>query len=464
MAEILSKVHVKWKKMREACGIFGIYGNSEAARITFFGLYSLQHRGQESAGIAVADGRKIRLEKGMGLISQVFSEEKIKNLKGHLAIGHNRYSTTGSSQLINAQPFFFQSDLWSFTVAHNGNLSNTKFLRRWLSKDGVNFTSSSDSEVIGHVILKSEGKTLEDKIVKGISVLEGAFSLLILAKDKLFAIRDPFGIRPLVLGKFHSSWVVASETCAFATIGANFKRNIHPGEVVRFDKDGLKTIHHDGREPSAFCIFEYIYFSRPDSFINGKLGYLTRLQAGQELAKEHPVAADLVISVPDSGTSAALGFSQESKIPFLEGLIKNRYLGRTFIQPEQELRKLGVKLKFNPLPEILKGKKVILIDDSIVRGTTTAGVVKLLKKFGAKEVHLRIASPPLISPCFLGIDIERYRELVAHGRTIEQIRHKLGADSLGYLSLNGLKKAIGEVNCGFCDGCFTGSYPVKIKN
>jgi len=451
--------------MKEACGVFGIYGEPEAARITFFGLYSLQHRGQESAGIAVADGKKISLEKGMGLISQVFSEEKIRDLKGYLAIGHNRYSTTGSSLLNNAQPFLFQSNLWSFAIAHNGNLSNTKVLKRQLSKEGVNFFSSADSEVIGHLILKSKGKTFEEKLLKGVALLEGAFSLLILTKDKLYAIRDPFGVRPLTLGKFRSSWVVASETCAFATIGANFKRDIRPGEVLRIDKNGLRTIAHNGKDPDAFCIFEYIYFSRPDSFINGRLVYLTRLRAGQQLAKECPApGADLVIAVPDSGTSAALGFSQGSKIPFLEGLIKNRYLGRTFIQPGQGLRRLGVKLKFNPLPEMLKGKKIVLVDDSIVRGTTTAGVVKMLKKFGAKEVHLRVASPPLIAPCFLGIDIERYKELVAHGRSLEQIRQKLGADSLGYLSLEGLKKAIGKFNGGFCDGCFTGRYPVEIKS
>jgi len=409
------------KFVKEACGVFGILGYPESARITFFGLYSLQHRGQESAGIAASDGKKIRIERGMGLISQVFTEEKIKSLKGHLAIGHNRYSTTGSSLIANAQPFLFQSDLWSFAVAHNGNLSNTKFLRKQLSRDGVNFTSGSDSEVIGHVILRSKGRSFEDKLIKGTALLEGAFSLLILTKDKIYAIRDPLGIRPLVLGKFRSSWVVASETCAFSTIGAAYKRDIRPGEILRIDKKGLKTVVHNGKNPSAFCIFEYIYFSRPDSFINGRLGYLTRLQAGQELAKEHPATgADLVISIPDSGTSSALGFSQESKIPFLEGLIKNRYLGRTFIQPEQELRKLGVKLKFNPLPEILKGKKIVLIDDSIVRGTTTAGVVKMLKKFGAKEVHLRISSPPIISPCFLGIDIERYRELIAHGKSVDK--------------------------------------------
>lgn len=451
--------------MKEACGVFGIYGESEAARITFFGLYSLQHRGQESAGIAVADGKKISLEKGMGLISQVFSEERIRDLKGYLAIGHNRYSTTGSSLLNNAQPFLFQSNLWSFAIAHNGNLSNTKVLKKQLSKEGVNFFSSADSEVIGHLILKSKGKTFEEKLLKGVALLEGAFSLLILTKDKLYAIRDPFGVRPLTLGKFRSSWVVASETCAFATIGANFKRDIRPGEVLRIDKNGLRTIAHNGKDPDAFCIFEYIYFSRPDSFINGRLVYLTRLRAGQQLAKECPApGADLVIAVPDSGTSAALGFSQGSKIPFLEGLIKNRYLGRTFIQPGQGLRRLGVKLKFNPLPEMLKGKKIVLVDDSIVRGTTTAGVVKMLKKFGAKEVHLRVASPPLIAPCFLGIDIERYKELVAHGRSLEQIRQKLGADSLGYLSLEGLKKAIGKFNGGFCDGCFTGRYPVEIKS
>jgi len=449
--------------MKEACGVFGVYDNSEVARITFFGLYSLQHRGQESAGIVVSDGKKIYAEKGMGLISQVFSEEKIQKLKGFAAIGHNRYSTTGSSDFANTQPFLFQSDLWSFAVAHNGNLSNTKQLRRQLSKEGVNFISSSDSEIIGHLILKSKGKSFEDKLLKGISRLEGAFSFLVLCKDKIYAIRDPFGIRPLVLGKLNSSWVVASETCAFSTIGAKFKRDVEPGEIIKIEKKGLKTIGHNGGQPSAFCIFEYIYFSRPDSFLNGRLVYSTRLQAGRKLAQEHPVSADLVIAVPDSGTSAALGFSKESKIPFLEGLIKNRYLGRTFIQPEQRLRKQGVELKFNPLPEILRGKKIVLVDDSIVRGTTTAGVVKMLKKFGAKEVHLRIGSPPLVSRCFLGIDIKRYRELIAHGRSLEQVRKKLGADSIGYLSLSGLKKSIGKVDFGFCEGCFTGKYPVSVK-
>jgi len=330
--------------VREACGVFGIYNHKQASRISFFGLYSLQHRGQESAGIAVSDKKTIKLTKGMGLISQVFSEEKIKNLSGLIAIGHNRYSTTGSSSLANAQPFVFTSYFWNFALAHNGNLTNTEQLKRELSKDGISFTSTSDSEIIGHLILKTKGKNLEEKIIKAIDKLKGAFSILILTKNRLYAIRDPLGIRPLVLGKFSSSWVIASETCAFSTIGAKFKRDIRPGEILKIDKNGPKKIAHNGINPSAFCIFEYIYFSRPDSVINGKLGYTARLRAGQQLAKEHPVAADLVIAVPDSGTSAALGFAQQSNIPFLEGLIKNRYLGRTFIQPDQKLRKLGVKL------------------------------------------------------------------------------------------------------------------------
>jgi len=446
--------------VKEACGVFGIYNHKQAARITFFGLYSLQHRGQESAGIAASNKKGIDLVKGMGLISQVFSEEKIKRLKGSATIGHNRYSTRGSSDIVNAQPFVFKSYFWNFALAHNGNLSNTKELKKELSRSGICFNSTSDSEVIGHLILKTKGKNLEEKIIKAVKRLKGAFSILVLTKNKLYAVRDPLGIRPLVLGKLNSSWVVASETCAFLTIGADYKRDIRPGEILRIDKNGCVKIGRNGIKPSAFCIFEYIYFSRPDSIINGKLGYTVRLKAGQQLAKEHPVSADLVISVPDSGTSAALGFAQESNIPFLEGLIKNRYLGRTFIQPNQELRELGVKLKFNPLPEILKNKRVIVVDDSIVRGTTTAGLVKLLKKFGAKEVHLRVASPPLIAPCFLGIDIEKYKELIAHKRTVEQIRKKLNADSLGYLSLKGLKKAIGKVDFGFCDGCFTGKYPL----
>lgn len=450
--------------MRESCGIFGIFGpGKDVARITYFGLYALQHRGQESSGIAVSAGKTINLYKRMGLVSQVFNERIISGLKGKIAIGHNRYGTTGSSSLTNAQPLVLHTHLGHFALAHNGNLANTQALKRKLFSRRESFTTTSDSEVIAKVIAEEKGDSWEQKISRAIKKLSGAYSLVIMTANKLFAVRDQFGIRPLVWGKINSSFVIASESAALTNLGINNFEEVKPGEIIRFDGAGLKVIDHFKSKKTAFCIFEYIYFARADSVLNGKTVYLARVNAGRILAQEHPVKADLVISVPDSGTSAAIGFAQQSSTPFIEGLIKSRYIGRTFIQPEGKLRQLGIRLKFNPIEEIINKKDIVVVDDSIVRGTTTAGIIKILKKGGARKIHLRIASPPFIGRCFLGVDIERYKELIANNRTLVQIRKKIGCDSLGYLSIKGLKKAIGKIDYDFCTGCFTKDYPVSYQ-
>ena len=452
-----------WKeKITEKCGVFGIFSQKEeVARLTFFGLLALQHRGEESAGIATSNGKKIFIYRGMGLVNQVFTEEKIKKLKGFIAIGHNRYSTEGLSDIKNAQPLVFSSGVGDFALAYNGNLANFESLKKELFKNGHCLVSTGDTEIIARIIALARGKSFKEKIINGIKRLRGAFALLILTKNYLYAIRDRWGVRPLVLGKINNKgWVVASESAAIRAIGGKAIRELKPGEFLEISKKGVNVFQQIKEKKTGFCIFEYVYFARPDSIMNGQLVHLARLNAGKILAKEKPAKADLVISVPDSGTSAALGFSEESKIPFGEGLIKNRYVGRTFIQPGQRIRKLGVKIKFSPLSKILQGKRIVLVDDSIVRGTTTAKIIRLLKKAGAKEVHLRIASPPFKNICYLGIDVKRYKELIARKMDIEQIRKKLKADSLGYLSLEGLKKAIGKVRCNFCTGCFDGNYPV----
>lgn len=398
----------------------------------------------------------------MGLANQVFTEEKIKKLKGYIAIGHNRYSTEGLSDIKNAQPQAFSSKKGDFALAYNGNLANFKELRNELLKNGHCLVSSGDTEIIARKISSSQGKSLKEKIINGIKSLRGAFALLILTKNCLYGIRDQWGIRPLVLGKINKGgFLLASETAAIQAVGGKVLREVKPGEILEISRGKIKTLQRIYSKKTGFCIFEYVYFARPDSIINDKLVHQTRINAGKILAKEKPVDADLVISVPDSGTSAALGFSEESKIPFAEGLIKNRYVGRTFIQPGQRIRNLGVKIKFSPLAEVLRGKRVVLVDDSIVRGTTIGKIIELLKKAGTKEVHLRIASPPFKNVCYLGIDVKKYRELIANKYEVEEIRKKLGAKSLGYLSLPGLKKAIGNIKGKFCTGCFDGKYPVE---
>jgi amidophosphoribosyltransferase len=446
---------------REHCGVFGVYlPGAEVARTVFFGLYALQHRGQESAGIAVSDGRSIRMHKAMGLVSQVFTEENLGPLQGYIGIGHNRYSTTGSSRLINAQPFLLESYLGPVAVAHNGNLINVNNLRRGLLRRGVGLTTTCDSEVITQLIAGGTGDNWTERISSFMMQADGAYSLVILTRDALFGVRDPHGFRPLCLGSTQDGWVIASESCALATVGATYEREIEPGELVRIDKDGLTSIQVRHREEDSLCIFELIYFARPDSILSGQLIHSVRYRLGQQLAREHPVDADVVIGVPDSATAHAIGYAHASGIPYNEGLIKNRYIGRTFIQPDDRLRRAGIALKMNPLPDNLRGKRVVAVDDSIVRGNTTGPVVDLLRRAGAKEVHVRICSPPLRHPCFMGVDMATYDELIAHRLTVDEIRQHIHADSLAYLSEEGMIAATGRGPGHFCEACFTGRYPV----
>ncbi|MBE0415514.1 MAG: amidophosphoribosyltransferase, partial [Dehalococcoidia bacterium] len=400
--------------MKECCALFGVYAPGEdVARLTFFGLYTLQHRGQESSGIATADGERIHVYTKMGLVSQVFNEEVLSRLWGNIAIGHNRYSTTGSSRPANAQPIVVEGPSGRIALGHNGNIVNVQELRRKLEEQGYNFATSTDSEVIAYLILSSTGKTWVDRIGNAMKKLVGAYSLVLMTEDALFGVRDPLGVRPLCLGRLDGGWVLASESCALDHIGARFLREIEPGEVVAIDAAGVRSHKGEDTGKRGLCIFEYIYFARPDSMLQGRRLYLARQAMGARLAQEYPVEADLVIGIPDSATAASVGYSRASGIPFSEGLLKNRYVGRTFIEPDQRIRELGVKLKFNPLPEILEGKRVVLIDDSIVRGTTTPRVVDLLKRAGAKEVHMRVCAPPIRYPCFFGVDMATRWELIA---------------------------------------------------
>jgi amidophosphoribosyltransferase len=459
---------------REACGVFGIYApGRDVARLTFFALYALQHRGQESAGIATSDGRGAHIHKSMGLVSQVFTEENLRPLVGYLAIGHNRYSTTGSSVLRNAQPYLIETLHGPLGVGHNGNLTNALILRRKLLERGVGLSSTSDSEVITQMLAGMPGPAWEPRIAAFMAEAEGAYSLTILTRDAVFGVRDPWGLRPLVIGRFPGGdgWCIASESCALSTIGAEYVREVAPGEIVRLDANGLTATQGRAPEQRSLCIFEFIYFARPDSLLDDQVVHRVRVRLGRELAREQPADADLVIGVPDSATPAAVGYAEESGIPFGEGLIKNRYIGRTFIQPDEGLRRLGVALKFNPLPSNLKGKRVVLVDDSIVRGNTSGPLVRLLRDGGAREVHMRITSPPIRHPCFMGVDMATYNELIAHRLTVEEIRQHLGCDSLGYLSLDGLERAVSEevgngtgpIGRGYCTACFSGSYPIRLE-
>ncbi len=450
--------------MREACGVFGIYAPDEdIARLTYFALFALQHRGQESAGIAVSDGKRIQVYARMGLVSQVFNEESLSQLTGYIGIGHNRYSTTGSSRICNAQPLLVGSGENMIAVAHNGNITNSEPLFKELSEKGYTFNTTTDSETISNLILASTEKEWHARIRQAMHRLQGAYSLTIMTKDTLFGVRDPLGVRPLCLGKLgDNNWVLASESCALDHIGASFVREIEPGEIVAIDKNGIKSYREDSNK-RAMCIFEYIYFARPDSVINNRLLYDTRRAMGAGLAEEYPVEADLVIGVPDSATPAGVGYSAQSGIPLGMGLVKNRYMGRTFIEPDQRIRDLGVKLKFNPMRPLLEGKRIVLVDDSIVRGTTTPQVIKLLRKSGAKEVHMRVCAPPIRFPCFMGVDMATQRELIAARKSIPEICEYISADSLGYLSVPGLIKAVGLPKSNFCLACFTGDYPMPVQ-
>ena len=449
--------------LHESCGVFGIYAPGEdVARLTFFALFALQHRGQESAGIATTDGKKLQIYAKMGLVSQVFDEDSLSQLSGNIAIGHTRYSTRGSSRIANVQPIMVGKDSNAIAVAHNGNIINAEHLHKELSGQGYNFRTSTDTEVIANLILSSPEKDLVDKIRYAMRRLQGAYSLTIMTNHTLLGVRDPLGVRPLCLGTMNGGWVIASESCALDHIGANFVREIEPGEIVVITENGVDSYQEEVVR-RATCIFEYIYFARPDSVINGRLIYPARQAMGGGLAEEHPVDADLVMGVPDSATAAGIGYSHRSNVPLGEGLLKNRYVGRTFIEPDQRIRDLGVKLKFNPLPQMLAGKRLVVVDDSIVRGTTTPQVVKLLRKAGVSEVHMRICAPPIRYPCFFGVDMATRWELIAAQKTIPEIRDFIGADSLGYLSLEGLVKAVALPRDNFCMACFTGDYPIPVQ-
>jgi amidophosphoribosyltransferase len=449
--------------LHESCGVFGVYAPGEdVARLTFFALFALQHRGQESAGIATTDGKQLQVYAKMGLVSQVFDEHSLTHLTGDVAIGHNRYSTRGSSRITNAQPVIVGEGENALAIAHNGNIVNAEHLHQELSALGYTFNTSTDTEVIANLILSSPEKSWVDKIKYAMHRLQGAYSLTLMTNHTLYAVRDPFGVRPLCLGAIDGGWVIASESCALDHIGARFIREIEPGEIVAISEKGIDSYQEEVSR-KAICIFEYIYFARPDSVINGRLLYLARLAMGEGLAEEHKVDADLVMGVPDSATAAGIGYARYSGIPLAEGLLKNRYVGRTFIEPDQRIRDLGVKLKFNPLPQMLDGKRVVVIDDSIVRGTTTPKVVGLLRRAGAKEVHMRICAPPIRYPCFFGVDMATRAELIAAHKTVPEVRDFIGADSLGYLSIDGLIKAVALPKDIFCLACFTGDYPIPVQ-
>ena len=450
----------------EECGVIGVFTpEGEASRLAFFGLFALQHRGQESAGIAAANGENVVVHADMGLVTQIFREPDFYPLVGDMAIGHTRYSTSGSSELCNAQPLLVEGEHGQLAVANNGNIINALHLKEQLQDEwNCSFTSTTDTEVIAQMLAHAVGATWEERVFQCMRQLEGAYSIVIQTKDTMIAARDPLGIRPLCLGKLNGGWIVASESCALDHLGAEYLREVDPGEVIIVDSNGLHTATWSGRTGRrALCVFELIYFARPDSIMDGQLVHSARQQLGAQLAKEHPVEADLVIGIPDSSTAAAVGYAQESGIPYSEGLIKNRYVGRTFIEPEQRLRDLGVRQKFNPLVEVIQGKRLVVVDDSIVRGTTTPHVVNLLRKGGAKEVHMRVCAPPIKHPCFMGVDMASRDELLAANNTLEQIREIVGADSLGYLTVEGLMKVVGGTNGGFCNACFTGNYPVPIQ-
>ena len=456
---------------REACGIVGAYlpasTGMEAAQVAFYGLFALQHRGQESAGIAVGDGRTLRSYTNLGLVSQAFRQEDLDRLPGHVAVGHTRYSTTGSNSPLNAQPIRSTSPSIEIALGHNGNVINAVAQRdKLLEETGAAFTTTTDSEVIAHMLAWSPEQTWEGRAAHLHHRLEGAYSLVIATKDTLVAMRDPHGVRPLCLGRYGAGWVVASESAALDHVGAQFLREIDAGETVVIDRSGLRSIpceQPDARR--AHCVFEPIYFARPDSVLEGRLAHASRERMGQMLARRYPVDADIVIPVPDSGTPAAVGYAKESGVPLEFGLIKNRYVGRTFIEPTQHFRELGVRNKFNPLPEILAGKRVVLVDDSIVRGTTTPRVVGLLRSGGAREVHLRVCAPPIRHPCHFGVDMALESEFIASGRTVDEVRDAVGADSLAYLTVEQLHESIGgdPSGAGYCNACFTGRYPIPVQ-
>jgi amidophosphoribosyltransferase len=449
-------------KFREECGVFGIWGHPEASNMAYLGLYGLQHRGQESAGIVSSDGQNLYLHKEMGLVSDIFDRDILAELPGEVAIGHNRYSTTGSSLLKNAQPFVVEYSRGTMAIAHNGNLINAMEMKAVLEEKGSIFQSSMDSEIIVHLMAHSRGETVIDRITDALSQVQGAYSLLLMTEDSIFAVRDPHGFRPLSLGMLDGAYVLASETCTLDLIGASFLRDIEPGELVKISRDGLETHRIFPAGKISHCIFEYIYFSRPDSILYGRNVHQVRRKMGRVLSRESGVEADLVVPVPDSGVPAALGYAAEAGIPFDMGLIRSHYIGRTFIEPDQKIRHFGVKLKLNPVRSVIEGKRVVVVDDSIVRGTTSRKIIKMIRAAGALEVHIRICSPPTVCPCFYGIDTPNRKELIAATHTLEDIRKYITADSLAYLSVEGMLQVIGQDRDNFCTACFTGDYPIEF--
>lgn len=452
-------------KPNEECGVFGIYGpDVDVSRVTFFGLYALQHRGQESAGIAATDGDRIKLRRSLGLVSNAFKEEDIDDLKGFAAIGHTRYSTAGSTLQSNAGPMFIETDLGPIAISHNGNITNMVPLKEELEAQGEEFTTTTDTEILARVIALADGMNIAQKIRNAMPKMVGAYSLAVLTENEIFAVRDPVGIRPLCIGEMDGGYIVASESCALMTVGADFIREVDPGEIIRIDANGFHSLGSGPPQAHALCLLELVYFARPDSQIMGERIHMMRQNMGAKLAREAPVDADVVVGLPDSATPAAIGFARESGIPYSEALIKNRYIGRTFIQPNQRMRQQQVRLKFNVLPEVVKDKRVVLIDDTIVRGTTSRPIVELVRSAGAKEVHMRVHAPPIMWPCYLGVDLAKREELIAARLTIPEIAQHIGVDSLEYLSLDGLIDSIGKGDNKFCHACMSGKYPVKTFN
>ncbi len=455
-------IQIEDDHFHDHCGVFGIYGREGAAKLTYLGLYALQHRGQESAGIASTDGVELHAHKALGHVQDIFTPSVIAQLPGGAAIGHTRYSTAGDTSVMNAQPVVIDCNKGKIALAHNGNLTNAIEVRRRLEHRGSIFQTTSDTEVIVHLIARSAARNLSGAIADALNQVEGAYSLLLLTRDEMYAIRDPRGFRPLCIGRIDGAWAAASETCAFDLIDAEYVREVEPGEMVRISRGGVESIRFAAEKAHQFCIFEHVYFSRPDSLVFSRPVNESRERLGRLLAREHPVEADLVTPVPDSGVPAAIGYAAGSGIPFRMALIRNHYVGRTFIEPDQAIRDFGVKLKLNPVRRMLEGKRVVLVDDSIVRGTTSRKIVRLVREAGAVEVHVRISCPPTISPCYYGVDTPRREELIAANQSVEEIRQFLGADSLGYLSLDSLRAAVDDNDGKFCTSCYTGSYPTEL--
>src|SRR6476469_9733991 len=449
-------------KFKDECGVFGIFGHPEAANLTYLGLYALQHRGQESAGIVSADGARMFASRAMGQVAEAFDESTLEKLPGHLAIGHTRYSTAGESKLENAQPFLIDCAHGQIAVAHNGNLVNARELRDELVRDGSIFQTGSDTEVILHLYARSKAPTVEDAIIESLAQVRGAYSLALLTANRLIAARDPNGFRPLALGRMGDAWIVCSETCALDLIGATYERDIEPGEVVVITESGIRSIKPFPPQPLSHCVFEHVYFARPDSYVFGSSVNEVRTEFGRTLAREAAVDADVVVPIPDSGVCAAIGYAEEAGLPMKMGLIRNHYVGRTFIEPAQSIRHFSVKVKLNPVRSILDGRRVILVDDSIVRGTTSRKIVKMVRAAGATEVHMRISCPPTVSPCFYCVDTPRRRELIAATHTQDEIRKYVGADTIGYLSLGGLLSSVNGKGASYCTSCYTGNYPVAF--